>query len=64
MVSLVQENTGLESQNANLFHLEMWAVVHGIATMVATGFFDLEWELISKIMTDSYLGMRKQYGME
>ena len=64
MVSLVQENTGLESQNANLFHLEMWAYVHGIATMFATGFLDLDWELVSKMLTDSYQGLRKQYGME
>ena len=64
MVSIVQGNTGLDGHDAGLFHLEMWAVVHGIATMLATGFLDLEWELISKIMTDSYLGMRKQYGME
>ena len=64
MISMVQGNTGLESQDASLFHLEMWAVVHGIATMLATGFLDLEWELISKMLTDSYLGMRKQYGRE
>ena len=64
MVSIVQGNTGLDGHDAGLFHLEMWAVVHGIATMLATGFLDLEWELISKILTDSYLGMRKQYGME
>ena len=64
MISLVQGNTGLDGQNAGLFHLEMWAVVHGIATMIATGFFDLEWELISKMLTDTYMGLRKQYEME
>ena len=64
MVSMVQGNTGLEDRDASLFHLEMWAVVHGIATMLATGFLELDFELISKILTDSYLGMRKQYGME
>ena len=64
MISLVQGNTGLDDRDASLFHLEMWAVVHGIATMLATGFLELDFELISKILTDSYLGMRKQYGME
>ena len=38
--------------------------VHGIATMFATGFVDLDWELVSKMLTDSYQGLRKQYGME
>ena len=64
METIVQNNTGLSEMEAKLFHLEMWAVVHGIATMLATGFVDLEWELISKMLTDTYLGLRKQYGME
>ena len=64
MESIVHKNTGLSGIDAKLFHLEMWAYVHGIATMFATGFFDLDWELVSKMLTDSYQGLRKQYGME
>ena len=64
MESIVHNNTGLSGANAKLFHLEMWAYVHGIATMFATGFFDLDWELVSRMLTDSYQGLRKQYGME
>ncbi len=64
MESIVQDNTGLCGAEAQLFHLEMWAYVHGIATMFATGFLDLDWELVSKMLTDSYQGMRKQYGLE
>lgn len=64
MESIVHNNTGLSGVDAKLFHLEMWAYVHGIATMLATGFLDLNWELVSKMLTDSYQGLRKQYGME
>ena len=64
MESIVQSNTGLNGDAAKLFHLEMWAYVHGIATMFATGFLDLDWELVSRMLTDSYQGLRKQYGME
>ncbi len=64
MESIVHNNTGLDGVEAKLFHLEMWAYVHGIATMFATGFLDLDWELVSKMLTDSYQGLRKQYGME
>ena len=64
METLVHNNTGLEGDDVKLFHLEMWAYVHGIATMFATGFLDLDWELVSKMLTDSYQGLRKQYGME
>ena len=60
----IKYNTGLDNAGATLFHLEMWAYVHGIATMFATGYLDLDWELVSKMLTDSYLGLRKQYGME
>lgn len=64
MCSMIQKSTGLEGNALSLFHLEMWAFVHGIATMLATGYLDLEWELISKMITDSYWGLRKQYGLE
>lgn len=64
METIVQSNTGLDGEKAKLFHLEMWAYVHGIATMFATGFLDLDWELVSRMLTDSYQGLRKQYAME
>ncbi len=63
MNTIVRINTGLLDEEAKLFHLEMWAFVHGIATMLATDFLDLDWDLISKMLTDSYQGLRKQYGM-
>jgi len=61
---IVQHNTGLNEMDAKLFHLEMWAFVHGIATMFATDFLDLDWEIVSKMLTDSYQGLKKQYGTE
>lgn len=64
MQTMVQNNTGLDETDAKLFHLEMWAYVHGIATMFATGFLDLEWELVSRMLTDAYQGLKKQYQME
>lgn len=64
MYSMVQNNTGLSETDAKLFHLEMWACVHGIASMVATNFINLEWELISRILSDTYVGLCKRYGME
>lgn len=64
MESIVQKNTGLEDLDAKLFHLEMWAYVHGIATMIATGYFHLDWDLISRMLTDSYQGLKKQFEKE
>lgn len=64
MSTIVHNNTGLNGENAKLFHLEMWSYVHGIATMIATGFYNLDWELISKMLTDAYQGLKKHYEME
>lgn len=64
MENIVYNNTGLKSDEVKLFHLEMWAYVHGIATMFATSFVNLDWELVSKMLTDAYLGLKKQYGLE
>jgi len=62
--TIVQDSTGLNLSDAKRFHLAMWAYVHGFATMVATGFVELDRELISTMLTDAYFGMRKQYGLE
>lgn len=62
METMVRSTIGLDEQTVKLFHLEMWAYVHGIATMFATGFLDLEWDLVSKMLTDAYQGLCKQYG--
>lgn len=64
MENYVHNNTGLEGVDTKLFHLEMWAYVHGVATMFATGYLDLDWELVSKMLTDAYLGLKKQFGVE
>ncbi|MBE5730906.1 MAG: WHG domain-containing protein [Clostridiales bacterium] len=64
MENFVHNNTGLEGKDTKLFHLEMWAYVHGVATMFATGYLDLDWELVSKMLTDAYQGLKKQYAVE
>ena len=64
MEARVKNATSLAGQEAELFHMEMWVYVHGIATMLATGFLDLDWDLVSKMITDAYQGLRKQYGLE
>lgn len=58
---IVQSTTGLTGEKAMLFHLEMWAYVHGIAAMTATNYLELETELVSEMMTDAYQGLKKRY---
>lgn len=59
METIIHSNTGLGGTDAKLFHLEMWAYVHGIATMFATSYLNLDWDLVSQMLTDSYQGLRK-----
>ena len=61
MERLVQDHTGINEMEAKLFHLEMWACVHGIASMIATGFWEPEPELISRMLSDFFQGMKKHY---
>ena len=61
MNRLVQKNVNLSVDEAALFHLEMWIFVHGIATMLATGYLEFDRELISRMLSDSYLGIKKRY---
>ena len=60
-IAMVQKGTGLSEEEAKLFHLEIWAAVHGIAAMIATNYLSLEPELISRMLTDVYQGLKKHY---
>ncbi|MBE6600712.1 MAG: TetR/AcrR family transcriptional regulator [Ruminococcaceae bacterium] len=58
----VKIDNGFDEDTAKLFHLEMWAFVHGIASMIATGYLELDTELVSRMLTDSYQGLKLKYG--
>lgn len=61
LLELIQQNLGMNKEEAYLFHLKMWVYIHGIATMLATSYLEWEEEFISKIVTDGYEGMKAQY---
>lgn len=60
-VEMIMKTNGISREKAQLMHLEMWMSVHGIATMIATSFFEPEWELISNILSDFYQGIRTRH---
>lgn len=64
-VQMIMKINGIKSkEKAELFHLEMWACTHGIATMLATSFLELDTELISNMITDIYSGLSARYTAE
>ena len=60
-VDILVGANSITKEEANLMHLEMWTFVHGVATMIATSFCILEEELISKMLSDIYNGLRSKY---
>ena len=59
-VQMVQAQTGLDQDSANLFHAEIWIAVHGIAVMFATSYLDWDMELVSRMLTDFYQGLKSR----
>ena len=60
-IKMIMEGNGITRAAAELMHLEIWACVHGIATMQATSFLSLDRELISRMLSDIYQGLRAKY---
>ena len=60
-VEMIMAANGVPRETASLMHLEMWAAVHGIATMLVTSFQDLDRELISTMISDIYHGLRARH---
>lgn len=63
--SWIPEIVGEEGYSAggspSLFHFEMWSLVHGIAAMIATGYYDPGEELTSRTLTDVFSGLRSRF---
>lgn len=57
-IEMIMKANGISRERAILVHLEMWACVHGIGTMLATSYLDLDEELISQMLSDVYQGVR------
>ena len=60
-IKMISSANGISYEKAQLLHLEMWACVHGIATMLVTSYLSLEWELIENMLTDVYQGLRERF---
>ena len=58
---IAQTSTGFDKDRIKFFHLEMWAYVHGIAAMTATGYLSFDTELVSEMVTDAYQGLKQRY---
>lgn len=61
IVSLICKQVNIPKEQAMLFYVEMWTYVHGMATMIATDYYDWSEEFCSKSLTDMYRGLKYKY---
>ena len=61
LIELICRQVGIDRETAKLFYLEMWAYTHGIASMIATNYYDWDEELVSRALTDVYDGLKYKY---
>ena len=61
VIGLIAEKTGLDREAAWLFHLEMWIFVHGVASMLATGYVNWDEALASDMLTDMFEGLKARF---
>ena len=57
-IQILMHSNCISKEVATKMHLEMWALVHGIAVMLATSFITFDWAFISDMVTDVYQGIR------
>ncbi|MBD5631899.1 MAG: WHG domain-containing protein [Clostridia bacterium] len=58
--TIITKNYGLYKNEAFKLHAEMWIFVHGIATMLATGYLNWDDETISEMVTDVFAEKKKK----
>ena len=61
LIGLIAKQVGIDKEAAGVFYLEMWAYTHGIASMIATGFYEWDENLASRALTDVYEGLKYRY---
>ncbi len=61
LLELIKQNLGIGEDAAYIFHLELWIVVHGIATMIATSYLSWDEVFVSKVLTDAYMGLKARF---
>lgn len=62
ILDAIMNNTGMSEDEAFLFHMKMWIVVHGIAVMIATSFLDWNEEQVRAELETFYGALIGEWG--
>lgn len=58
--SVLKNLYNIKGNLANQLHIHMWVWVHGIATMYATGYLNWDWDTVSNMLTEAFLGIKSR----
>ncbi len=61
VVDMVAAMYHISRDRAEEFHVHMWVYVHGIATMVVTGYLEWDEAVISKMLSVAFLSLKTYY---
>ncbi len=61
ILKIIMESLNVDEDTAFKLHVQEWIYVHGIATMLATSYLELDMDFIGKAMTDIHLGLKWIY---
>ena len=61
LVELIAKQVGIDKESATAFYLEMWSYTHGIASMIATNYLNLDEDFASRALTDMYEGLKYRF---
>lgn len=61
LVDFLASKLGISREDATLLHVEMWAYVHGIAVLCASGQQDWDDAFISRMLTDGFEGIKGRF---
>lgn len=60
-VDIITKQVGISKRDAAEFYTEMWVYVHGMATMIATGYLDWDDDFVSRSLSDAYAGLKQKF---
>lgn len=61
LADLIRCQINISRDDAIMLCIEMRAFVHGIATMIVTGYYDWSEEMCSRTLTDMYQGLKLKF---
>ncbi len=61
ILEIIKKNTGMDEEQALLFHQQQWIYVHGLASMIATGYLDWDEDFAEKALSEVYQALLQRY---